>query len=85
MTEPEAGTELVTLWVVYDHPGDHPDDYVARQFHVHGDGSVALSEVSPFIAPDLEVVRRFIRAVAPGAVSFDRAPDDAPVILESWI
>lgn len=67
-------------FVVYDHPTDHPDRYVARLW-----GSLPEATALHFmvVTEDLAVMRAFLDAL--GLVHLHRQPGDDPVILETWI
>lgn len=66
------------IWVIYDHPSDFPNHYVVRVTWGLNKSPIAQ------LAPSLESARRI---AIDGGASFclGRAPDDDPVIAESWI
>ncbi|MEY2117089.1 hypothetical protein [Rhodanobacter sp. FW106-PBR-R2A-1-13] len=68
-------TELFT-WVVYDHPRDMPDVFVARQWRLTGPTSRF------FTAPTLDALREKLPA---GLTCLPRSPDDDSVIVETWL
>ncbi len=70
-------TSRLTVWVVYDHPKDFPDTFVARRF----DGEDATAEL--IVCTDLETIRQELQAK--GLVRFARDEQDDPKILESWL
>ena len=70
-------------WVVYDHPTDYPDEYIARRWEINKDGITATDEV--IASRELKYVREIIHLRMPGAVRLDRFPMDDPKILEVWI
>jgi hypothetical protein len=70
------------IWVVYDHPRDHPDHYVARAQRILTDGSLEVSGTA-FSSPNLEDIRAYMEAK--GLVRMERHDEDDPVILETWI
>ena len=72
---PDAAQGL-TLWVVYEHPKDFPDEFVARRFV----GDSATSDV--LRAPTLAKLRA---QLPPDLIYLPRDPSDDPVIVESWI
>lgn len=47
-------------------------------------GGLRPSEITPYVDPYLENVRRFIAAVAPGSVCLARSEADDPTIVETW-
>lgn len=64
------------LWTVYDHPPEYPAWYVARQFVFgHLTTSVLLGRT-------LEEVRS---KLPDGLMRMERAPEDDPTIVESWL
>ena len=66
------------IWVVYDHPSDLPDAYVARRFR----GNVPTQSV--MWGNDLEMLRVML-AIDMGLTRIVRDPEDDPVILETWV
>ena len=70
-------TDALTIWTIYDHPRDFPDNYVARRF----ENDVPTTEV--IIAPDLDKLRRFF--IHNGLVCIARSEEDQPQIVESWL
>ena len=70
------------IWVVYDHPADFPDAFVARQHIATGDG--AGPTTAYITGDDLDAIRRFLQQLL-GLVKRDRQPDDDPVIVETWL
>jgi hypothetical protein len=73
--------EDLPMWVVYDHPADYPDRYVARQHVVGiaGDQSTDRTMVSL----SLESIRTAL--ANQGLVCITRNPEDDPVIVETWL
>lgn len=70
----------IALWVVYDHPADHPFHVVARLWH----GEQPTDRV--LVGDDLDTVRALVRG-QPGVLGVDlsRQPDDDPCIVEVWL
>jgi hypothetical protein len=64
------------LWVVYRHPADFPNDYVARAWD--GEDATGIG----YAAPTLEAVRELL---PPGLHRLDRNPLDDAVIVETWL
>jgi len=68
-------SEGLSIWVIYDHPTDFPDRYVARRFQndrptaqfVEGATLDEVREKLPF-----------------GLAQFPRHPQDDPKIVETW-
>lgn len=77
--------DVLDMWVVYKHPKDHPDKYVARQWANFPDlkGTMAAS-VDNFVLADTlgEVQAALIEA---GRFRMERMPGDDPVIVEVWL
>jgi hypothetical protein len=67
----------LSIWVVYDHPSDFPDHYVARLWEGETPTSVVL------IHRDLERLRERLERL--GLVHLDRMEGDDPVVLETWL
>lgn len=67
---------MIYLWVVYDHPKDFPDAFVARRFRD------AQPTAEYFTAPDLQQLRGMLPK---GLTRFPRHPSDDPVIVEMWM
>ena len=66
----------VEIWVIYNHPLDYPDGYVARKFI----GETPTNDVK--IGGFLDELRA---QLPPGLTRFDRFPGDDPVIEETWL
>lgn len=67
----------LTIWVVYDHPSDWPNYFVARQWL----GETATGNM--LMDWDLERLRETLQRL--GLVKLDRMEGDDPVILETWL
>lgn len=72
----------MTIWTLYDHPVDEPGWIVLRRWQVVGDG-VVPEEAHLFDTVD--DARAWLMARIRGLVLVQRAPDDDPVIIESWV
>ena len=70
-------TDELTIWVIYDHPRDHPDYFVARRW----DGETATEEM--IFAPSLSQLRRAMQRRY--LTRLPRHKDDDPVIIETWL
>jgi hypothetical protein len=68
------------LWVIYDHPRDFPDRFVARKHHVVPGASGPTLEI--LTADTLDDLRAKLPA---GLVLLSRHPMDDPVIVETWL
>jgi hypothetical protein len=69
------------VWTVYDHPADFPAVYVAREWRMR-DGLPMPSGLT-LTHVDIEVLRKELAAM--GLVRLERAEDDDPVIMETWL
>ena len=67
----------LTMRVVYDHPSDFPDRYVARLW----EGEKPTSNVK--VSRDVEKIRRHLAGM--GMVKLMRSPEEDPVIMEFWL
>lgn len=68
------------MWVLYDHPRDMPNSFVARR-HVVRPGRTTATE-DCIIGPTLEAVRE---QLPPGLACFPRSPQDELHIVEVWL
>lgn len=69
------------VWVVYDHPRDYPDAFVARKFLLTGAPDPQPTS-DMFAADSVEE----LRALLPRSLAcFARSPDDDPKIVEVWM
>jgi hypothetical protein len=66
----------VNIWVIYDHPLDRPDAFVARRWFLEE----PTDDV--FVAETLEMLRA---KLPPGLVCLARHPTDDPRIVETWL
>lgn len=69
--------EPLIVWVVYDHPIDYQDSYVARKFI----GTEPTKEV--LVTSDLEVLRCDLSSM--GLVHLSPSPDDEKQIIDIWL
>lgn len=69
------------LWVVYDHPTDYPDHYVARQHLVGPEGQKPTDRMMAH--PELGPIRVALENM--GLICVVRNPEDDPVIVETWL
>lgn len=67
-------------WVIYDHPSDYPDSWVARRFAI-GVGTVQATE--DVLTGPLEMLRDHMFGL--GLYCLPRQVGDDPVIVEVWI
>lgn len=67
----------LSIWVVYDHPTDWPDYFVAREWIGEQPGNMVTLE------RDLDRLRDRLRRM--GLTRLERNEEDDPVILETWL
>lgn len=65
------------IWVLYDHPHDHPHGYIARRWIGDQPTNETIS------SRDVEQVRNALAMM--GLVKLMRNAGDDPAILESWL
>lgn len=68
---------MLPVWVVYDHPRDWPDYYVARCWM----GEQPTGDM--ILSMDLDMLRSSLESR--GLVHLDRMDGDDPAILETWL
>lgn len=78
---PTPGREPLWVWVIYDHPRDFPDSFVARPQCETQEGIQQFAE--GFAAPELDMLRDHMRRM--GLTCLPRHPSDDPIIVEVWI
>lgn len=74
---PPNQQNMPPIWVIYNHPKDHPNYYVARRW----DGMKATDDILK--NKSLVKIRRDMESR--GLVKLMRNDDDDPCIIESWI
>lgn len=68
---------IIDVWVIYDHPKDFPNEFVARKYDLD------LPTDTLIQAPTLSHLQEtFIKM---GLTKIPRHPNDDPCITESWI
>lgn len=68
----------LTIWTVYEHPRDHPDGFVLREWYV---GQTPVMGPAHYVG-NLEMARNLVPA---GLYRMDRQHSDDCSIVESWI
>ena len=68
------------MWVVYDHPKDFPDVFVARKWLVRAGETVATTEI--LTAKTIDILRD---ALPRGLVRLERSDHDDQAIREVWL
>jgi hypothetical protein len=71
---------MMEMWVIYDHPIDAPDLFIARKWIIGEGVHEPTSETRG--SDDLEALRTMLPR---GLVHLDRDPEDDPKILEVWL
>lgn len=75
---PDVLVATLRQYTIYDHPKDFPDGFVVREWEI------TAGATTPGPAVTVETLEE-ARAVVPGGLfRIDRAPDDDPVIVETW-
>jgi len=76
---------VMSTWVVYDHPRDFPDKFVARRHDIYrGDQEPHASE-EHLAADTLKELRDRIIRLNPNLSRLNRFPDDDRNIVEVWL
>lgn len=65
------------IWVIYDHPADYPDSFVARLWH----GETPTARV--IVEAKLMTIR--VKLSRMGLYPLDRKAGDDPKIVECWL
>lgn len=71
--------DALPMWIVYDHPSDYPDGFIARLHMIARGGPIITDETLE--GGTLEDVREQIPY---GLTCMTRSEDDDPVIVETW-
>lgn len=85
----------LSMWVIYDHPTDYPDSFIARRW-VEGDRQVVIVDRNMrtmrkdyhatkdiIVTQTLEELRKTFKVM--GLVCLNRTEDDDPKIVEVWL
>lgn len=72
---------VLSMWVVYDHPKDYPEGFIARRHEVVAGGSRPTDDTIK--NADLALIQRELKMS--GLYRLDRALNDDPCILEVWL
>lgn len=70
----------LTMWVIYKHPRDYPQQYVARLWEIRAGCVLPTADV--MMADTLAEIRKSIPV---GLFRTERFSDDDPCIVEVWI
>lgn len=69
----------LTMWVIYDHPADHPDHFVVRSWNV------TAGVVTPSREEHLFDTAEHARDSLPHGLALSRVSESDPAILEVWL
>lgn len=69
------------MWVLYDHPKDFPDKYVARKWHVQNGRGTPTDEI--ITDDELDELREKMQRKC--LTKIQRNTIDDPVIIETWM
>lgn len=72
--------DRLPMWIVYDHPRDMPDYFVARKHF-----TLPVSEPTGEAIADTNLDRMRELFMQAGLVCLSRSAGDDPVILETWL
>ena len=70
----------LSIWVIYDHPTDYPNSFVARRWECANLPHATTDTIAENKLVDLR--NEFMRR---GLVIIPRHPHDDPKILETWV
>jgi hypothetical protein len=76
-----AKSDLLTMWVVYDHPKDFPDEFIARLWMVGSGQTICCGKT--LTSKSLDQLRGELRAR--GFTVIPRMDGDDPKIVEVWL
>jgi len=65
------------MWIIFDHPLDFPDHFIAREF------SLDKPTDHYRVENDLDTLRHYF--IEAGLICFERDANDDPVIVETWL
>lgn len=71
-------SKKLLIYAVYDHPEDHPDSWVVREWSVY-------SDTHPLECKIFATLDEARESLPPGLALLERNEDDDPVIFETWI
>jgi hypothetical protein len=71
----------LALWTVYNRPADFPDKIVARQFYVQVEGAFPTGKL---ITTETLCEMR-VKLCRRGLFRLERAENDDPKVVETWI
>jgi hypothetical protein len=71
------------MLTIYDHPADHPNSFVMRQWVIEGRTDPVQDPEFIFTSTDIRDLRVYARVT--GRVCVGRRNEDDPKMLETWI
>jgi len=74
--------DVLPVWVIYDHPKDHPDGYVLRAQFAGPDGAVTHDTMA-WKHTHIEPLRELVKDM--WLHPLGRQPGDDPAIAEVWV
>jgi hypothetical protein len=74
---------VLTVWVVREHPPDHPNHYVVRAWHIDGVKPMRPVDNHAELWNNLDNLRGGM--VQRGLIRVEQRPGDDPTILEMWV
>jgi hypothetical protein len=73
--------DALSIWVIYDHPRDFPDRFIARRHVVTGSAQGPTEDI--VADKSLKQLRRVMESRF--LTKLDRHPSDDPTIIETWL
>jgi hypothetical protein len=74
------------MWVITRNPLDYPPNmFVARKWTWHDEVRDMLPTTQTIAVEDITSLRRTLVEEYGMSLAIDRAPDDDPTVLETWI
>lgn len=73
-------SNYLSMWILFDHPDDYPDHFVARRRLILPGNDLAMPEA--YLSASLDALRNHFSAQ--GLSRMMRDPEDAPKIIEIW-
>jgi hypothetical protein len=70
------------IWVIYDHPSDFPDEFVARRWIIIPMRHCYMPTADFYTAKTLDDIRA---RLPKGLTRLPRQDDDDVVIVETWV
>lgn len=80
-TAPVPKVPVLSMWVIYDHPKDEPDHFIARRWLMRDGQMVATRET--ITCQSVAAIRGFLSSSA--FTRINRSASDDASILEIWL